>query len=179
MRWVRAAVFVPAVLAMTGLAVAMTGCASPARSTPAHPAAPEAGRPGIPAQALRVACPSASSTAGRQAAALPAEAVPEGFVPAAVVLCTLAIVPVNGGMSTAPVRKIAVTGLGRLVAALRAPTPGLPPGTACAAQLIALPWFVLVGENGQVILPKIPLDPCGEPSAAVMQSLDALHWVTA
>lgn len=171
MRWIRAAAFVPAVLAVT-----LAGCASSARSTPAHPAAPEAGRPAIPAQALRVACPNTGGKAGRQAAALPAAPVPAGFVPAAVVVCTPAIVLVNGGASAAPVRKIAVTGLGRLVAALRAPTPRLPPGTVCATQLVYLPWFVLVGENGQVIRPKIPLGPCGELSAAVMHSLDALHW---
>jgi hypothetical protein len=53
------------------------------------------------------------------------------------------------------------------------------PGVICAAQLISIPWFVLVGKNGQVIRPEVPHGDCGEPLASVLASLSALHWVKA
>ncbi|HYZ57376.1 MAG TPA: hypothetical protein VE733_28265 [Streptosporangiaceae bacterium] len=132
----------------------------------------------IPAQALRVACPSDSSKAGRHAAAQPAQRIPAGFMPIAVVQCSPAVVSVNGPQAAA-VKEVAVSGLGRLVAALRAPSVRMRPDVICPAQAIYIPWFVLVGKNGQVIRPKVPHGDCGEPLAPVLASLNALHWVKA
>jgi hypothetical protein len=160
------------------LAVTVAGCMSSGHSGPAHHTTAARPRSAIPAQALHVACPSAGSEAGRQAAAQPARPVPPGFVPIAVVQCPPAIVAVDGnGPRAAPAEEVAVSGLGRLVAALRAQPARIPPGVACAAQLIYVPWLVLVGRNGQVVRPKVPPDGCGEPATAVLASLSALRWI--
>jgi hypothetical protein len=60
--------------------------------------------------------------------------------------------------------------------ALRRPSAPPDPGVACADQVVSVGWFVLVGGNGQVIRPRIPVTECGEPSPAVLASLDALRW---
>jgi hypothetical protein len=168
-RWVSGAVVVAA-------ALALAGCAGSGRPGPAAARR----QPAIPAQALRVICPGADGAAGRHAAAQPAQPVPARFTPVAAVRYSPAFVPANDlGSRVAPVKEVAVSGLGRLVAALHSRPARLPPGTVCAAQSVYIEWFVLVGKNGQVIRPDIPLGNCGEPSAAVVSSLDALDWVTA
>jgi hypothetical protein len=162
----------PYIAAMALLAAAVVGCGSSPAPRPAKPA-PAA----IPAQALRVACPSGSSAAARRSAALPSKAIPAGFIPVAVVLCGPAVVFVNHNHANVPpTRHVATANLGRLMAALRAPSAPANSNVICAAHVISIAWFVLIGKNGQVILPKLPTTACGDPSPAVRASLGALQW---
>jgi hypothetical protein len=156
------------------LAMVAAGCASSPVPLPAKP-----NRPNLPAQALRVACPGGTTAAARRSAAMPEQAVPAGFSPAAVVLCNPAVVFLNhSGRNVPASRQVATIDLGRLMAALRAPS-ALPNSTAiCLDQAAYLAWFVLVSKNGQVIHPKIPVTVCGDPSPAVVASLNALRWRT-
>ena len=64
--------------------------------------------------------------------------------------------------------------LGRLMSALRAPTAPQNSSEICLDQAVYVPWFVLVGTNGQVIRPKIPVTGCGDPRPAVLAILNAL-----
>jgi hypothetical protein len=154
------------------LAMVIAGCASSAALLPPRPT-----RPAIPAHALRVACPGGKTAAARRSAALPEQVVPARFIPVAVVLCDPGIVFVNhNGRNVPPTRKIATTGLGRLMTALRAPSAPRNSNVNCLDQAVYTPWFVVVGRNGQVIRPKIPVTVCGDPSPAVLASLNALPF---
>jgi hypothetical protein len=154
------------------LATVLAGCASSPALLPPRPP-----RSAIPAQALRVACPGGTTAAARRSAALPEQAIPAGFIPVAVVLCDPGIVFVNhSGRNVPPVRQIATTGLGMLMTALRAPSAPQNSNVKCLDQAIYTPWFVVVGRNGKVIRPKIPVTVCGDPSPAVLASLNALAF---
>jgi hypothetical protein len=154
------------------LATAIAGCASSPALLPAR-----ATRSAIPAQALRVACPGGKTAAARRSAALPEQAIPARFIPVAVVLCDPGIVFVNhNGRNVPPTRQIATTELGRLMTALRAPSAPQDSNVNCLVQAVYTPWFVLVGRNGQVIRPKIPVTVCGDPSPAVLANLNALPF---
>jgi hypothetical protein len=154
------------------LATVIAGCASSPALLPPRPT-----RSAIPAQALRVACPGGKTAAARRSAALPAQAIPAQFIPVAVVLCDPGIVFVNhNGRNVPPTRLVATTGLGVLLTALRAPSAPQNSNVNCLDQAIYTPWFVVVGRNGQVIRPKIPLTACGDPSPAVLASLNALPF---
>jgi hypothetical protein len=154
------------------LAMVIAGCASsPALVFPTNT------RSAIPAQALRVTCSGSKTAAARRIAALPEQAIPAGFIPVAVVLCTPGIVFVNhNGRNVPSTRQIATAGLGSLITALRAPSAPRNSKVACLDQAVYVPWFVLVGRNGQVIRPKIPVTVCGDPSPAVLAILNALHF---
>lgn len=78
------------------------------------------------------------------------------------------------------VRRMAVGGLGRLVAALRLPptprTRGLVP--ACLVPVAALPWIVFIGPGDHLLHPRVPTGACGLPILAVQISLNSLRWKT-
>ena len=116
----------------------------------------------------------------RPAGVEPAEPVPAGFRPVAVVECVTVTSLGHGGVLTYQRRQAAVTGLGRLLAALREPsTPrsrGLLP--ACMVPGTSQLWFVLVSASGEVIRPAVPVGLCGEPIEPVLASLNSLHWIT-
>jgi len=154
------------------LATVIAGCASSRALLPTRPT-----RSAIPAPALRVACSGGKTAASRRYAALPEQAIPAGFIPVAVVLCTPGIVFVNhNGRNVPPTRRIATTALGSLMTALRAPSAPRNSKVDCLDQAVFVPWFVLVGRNGQVIRPKIPVTACGDPSPGVLASLNALPF---
>jgi hypothetical protein len=154
------------------MATVITGCAS-SRALLATRPTPSA----IPAQALRVVCPGGKTAAARRWAALPEQAIPARFIPVAVVLCTPGVVFVNhNGRNVPPTRQIATAKLGRLMTALRARSARPNFNAACLDQAVYVAWFVLVGANGQVIRPKIPVTGCGDPSPAVLAILNALPF---
>jgi hypothetical protein len=133
----------------------------------------------MPAQALRVACPGSKTAAARRSADLPEQPIPPGFAPAAVVLCNPAIVFLNhNGRNVPEIRRVATMGLGALMRALRAPSAPPNSHVACLLQATYIAWFVLVGRNGQIVRPKIPVTVCGEPRPAVIASLNRLHWTS-
>jgi hypothetical protein len=154
--------------------MALAGCAGSSVPPPTSPT-----RSAIAAQAFRVACPGSQTAAARRSAALPERRIPARFMPVAVVLCSPAIVSVNhNGPNVPSTRQVATAKLRRLMAALRAPSARLNSHLACLDQAISVAWFVLVARDGQVIRPKIPVTGCGDPSPAVLTSLNALRWRT-
>jgi hypothetical protein len=93
------------------------------------------------------------------------------------VLCNPAIVFLNHDGRNAPAtRQVAAGNLGRLMTALRAPSVRPRPSVICPVQAVEIAWFVLVARSGQVLRPKIPVTACGDPSPAVLASLNALRW---
>jgi hypothetical protein len=147
----------------------------------------------VPLAARRVQCPVVMSPLGHLPVSAngsgsvqpkgpyePAEPIPAGFKPVAVVEC-VTVTSVNHGVIRIDERRqAAVAGLGRLLAALRErshpqPKAALP---ACLTPIASWPWFVLVSSTGQVIRPVIPVGVCGQPALGVLASLKALHWIT-
>jgi hypothetical protein len=109
------------------------------------------------------------------------EPIPAGFRPVAVVECVRVVSSVtHGHFRLEQRRQVAVTGLGRLLAALRKPSAPRPngPQPACMVPAASWPWFVLVSATGQVIHPVVPVGLCGEPIEPVLASLNSLHWIT-
>ena len=105
--------------------------------------------------------------------------IPAGFTPVAVIECTFTNVNVAGrGEWTALAKRIAVTGFGPLMSALRMPSERAGKNIACVSETLFVPQFVLVGKDGDVIYPKIPKTACGQPTPRVMASLDALKFRT-
>lgn len=165
-----------------GQSVTAGSAHSPSSSSPSGPAATATGRAGVLAEARRVQCPpGGAGVPGPPGRFQPGEPIPAGFKPLAVVECVRipVIVPVTGG-PIVELRRVAFTGLGRLVAALRLPsTPrrrGLVP--ACLAPIASLPWLMLIGPGDQLVHPRIPLGICGQPIVPVLASLSSLHWQT-
>jgi len=111
----------------------------------------------------------------------PGQPIPAVFRPVAVVECVRipVLVPVTGGPIVEK-RRVAVAGLGKLLAALRLPpTPrrrGLVP--ACLAPIANIPWLVLIGPHDELVHPRIPTGLCGLPIVPVLASLNSLHWQT-
>ncbi|HTX81281.1 MAG TPA: hypothetical protein VME44_03845 [Streptosporangiaceae bacterium] len=131
--------------------------------------------------ARRVQCPALDGATGAPGHSLRAEPIPAGFSPVGVVECIRvpAIVPV-AGPGPEEVRRVAIGSLDRLVSALRMPsTPRsrlLVP--ACLLPVDELPWIVLIGPDGRLLHPQVPIGACGLPIVAVQVSLSSLHWKT-
>ena len=74
-----------------------------------------------------------------------------------------------------------MSNLGPLLKALLAPASTVGSFAAappCLMPTVDLFQLALVGANGQVIKPSIPVTVCGRPSQAVVASLAALTWTT-
>jgi hypothetical protein len=110
----------------------------------------------------------------------PAEPIPAGFRPVAVVECVRAASVDHRVIRIEERRQVAISGLGRLLAALRKPSTPRPKGAlpACMAPAYAWPWFVLVSATGEIIHPVVPVGLCEEPIEPVLASLNSLHWIT-
>jgi hypothetical protein len=110
----------------------------------------------------------------------PGQPVPAGFRPVAVVEC-VAPGPVGTGYTgTMQRRRAAVTRLSGLIAALRdaeahPPAPGSL--TLCLPRPGTL-WFVLVGKDGRLIQPQVPVGYCSPAGQAVLTDLSSLTWIT-
>jgi hypothetical protein len=104
------------------------------------------------------------------------QAIPAGFDPVAAVRCVLTSVqPIEYRLEAA------VSNLGPLLTALLAPSSTVSSFTAvppCLVPMVNFSQLALVGANGQVIEPAIPVSVCGRPSEAVVASLAALTWTT-
>jgi hypothetical protein len=150
-------------------------------AAPGSTAAAGAGTHAVPAEARRIPCPIRGYAAGLlNLPGLSGQAIPPGFSPVAVVQCVRigAIAPAQQWNSMRA--EAAVTGLGPLLTALREPserrtTAGTMP--ACLVPATAVPELALIGRDGQVIYPRIPVTACGVPIHQVVASLSALHWI--
>ena len=155
-------------------ATAAAGCATstvPMVTTPLSPAITHAAAPGraVARAEQRVQC-------GTNQRAIPLRA---RFMAAAAVLCPLTMRRLHGPARVVSRRRVADHGLAPLVAALRRPPEHLPPGTACAAQAVAVPLLFLISLAGHIIRPVIPSDGCGRPQQQILDALQRLPWVTA
>lgn len=158
-------------------------------SAPTTSAAPSASsndsgesRATLPAGVQGLSCPLPGPPSGRVNSFGWGQAIPAGFQPVAAVQC----VPV--GSTPPPIgqlpfvhEEVAVSGLGPLLAALLEPsgTPGdsssVPRCLAPAADVFQL---ALIGADGQVIEPLIPVTSCGGPIQPVVASIAGLAWTT-
>jgi hypothetical protein len=109
----------------------------------------------------------------------PEEPIPPGFRPAAVVECVTVAAVHHGVVRIEERRQAAIAGLGRLMTALRHPYhPQLKvEAPTCMRPAVPWPWFVLVGANGRVIHPIMPVGICGQPAPGVRDALNSLHWI--
>jgi hypothetical protein len=105
--------------------------------------------------------------------------IPSGFKPAAAVECVRSVVRVKGrGLWLADVKRVATSGLGPLMTALRMASHHSPSDIACPMIVVPLPWLELVGQDGQLIQPEIPRGLCGQPASALLAALAHVKWRT-
>jgi hypothetical protein len=136
----------------------------------------------VPAVAKALICPLPGTAFGPlNAPGTAGQVIPAGFSPVAVVQCRAggAIAPVIRDGSY--VRKeVAVADLGPLLTALREPSaPRTSPGPTlrCPILIVAVPDLALIGRDGSVIYPRIPVTVCGAAIQPVTASLAVLHWI--
>ena len=100
--------------------------------------------------------------------------VPDGFMPASVVVCTP-----GGTLQDSSGTWVALTASRRegdldpLVAALR--RPSAQRGGTCSSAAVVAPSLWLVDALGRAVRPVWPTDRCGSPQEAVALALDALE----
>lgn len=166
-----------------------SGSSPSARSSgSAGPSAPTATTAKVPAAAAQITCPlpgfarpADATEASQDVPGQHAQPIPRDFRPVAVVQCIEVGATAPGRGQYTNVRKqVAVAGLGSLMTALRQPSAsptrtGL--GPACPVTTAIVPWLMLIGGDGQLIHPQIPVTVCGAPIAPVMASLSSLHWI--
>jgi hypothetical protein len=180
------------VVAVAALAALATGCATASTSTPAATGGSSgtgAASASPPASASASATPVPTTTTGPPVVAgqpacvgWPANAthsktLPASFVPVEVIRCVTAyqIIPGKGQWETATLER-ADEGLTPLLTALQRHNQMRPPGTFCSDLVELPPQFVLVGKDGQVIWPALPVTGCGLVQGQVLGALAALPW---
>jgi hypothetical protein len=80
------------------------------------------------------------------------------------------------GTWTVQLAEVADSGLGPLIADLRAPSDSVPSGIMCPDFRILVPWFELVDSAGTAFNAAIPTDQCGAPKTGVITALQALQF---
>jgi hypothetical protein len=182
-----------------------TADAPPAHGTaPAASSAASATAASAPASASASAAPAASASASASASAAPATPVPTisdgpvvagqpacvgwptgatsvslpvSFVPVSVERCVNGAQTIPGkGLWTTATLERADSGLAGLINALRQPSATRQPGTLCPALAEIPPQVVLIGANGQKLIPRLPATGCGLIQSGVLVALGALRW---
>jgi hypothetical protein len=160
------------------------GSASPGSASPS-PVSPGSGStasasppPSTPVTAPGPVVPNEDECSGWPAN-VPVETLPASFEPVSVIRCVTAFETVPGkGQWLAAELQRADSGLAPLAAALRQPTGRLRPGVMCPDYVILPPAFILTGQNGTMIRPRLPLNGCGTTQSRVLSVLAALPWKT-
>jgi hypothetical protein len=150
-------------------------------STPAPSPSPTAGT-SVPPRGTHattvvagLACPDPGS-AGQAISPSP-KPLPASLAIKAVVRCETVQRSYPGlGNWSVQLAEVADSGLGSLLADLRAPSDPMPSGIMCPDFRILVPWFELVDSAGAAINPALPTDQCGAPKTAVITALQALHF---
>jgi hypothetical protein len=174
---------------VAGCGSARTGGASDAATATTHatatataPAAPSAA-----ASASAPATPVPTISGGRVVAGQPAcvgwptdatsVPLPLSFVPVSVERCVngAQTIPGKGLWETATLQR-SDSGLAGLINALRQPSAAHHPGTVCPALAVIAPQVVLIGANGQKLIPRLPATGCGLIQSRVLVALGALRW---
>jgi hypothetical protein len=164
-----------------GCGTAHTGAAS--NGGPGHPTASAA--PSASASASATPVPTVSG--GRVVAGEPACAgwptgatsvsLPVSFVPVSVERCVNGVEAIPGkGLWTTATLQRSDSSLAALVSALRQPTVAHRPGTVCPALAVIPPQLVLIGANGQKLIPRLPATGCGLIQSQVLAALDTIRW---
>jgi hypothetical protein len=107
--------------------------------------------------------------------------LPKGFDAVAVVRCFVDQHVVAGdGTWQFAVAQRASSGLAEFLKLLQQPSASAPARVTivCPADLLMVPDFGLVGSDGTVIRPKLPLTVCGQPLGNVLTALNGLPWRT-
>jgi hypothetical protein len=103
--------------------------------------------------------------------------LPASFVPVSVERCVhgAQTIPGKGLWTTATLQR-SDSDLTGLINALRQPPATHRPGSVCPAVAVALPEVVLIGANGQKLIPRLPATGCGAIQSQVLVALNTLHW---
>jgi hypothetical protein len=103
--------------------------------------------------------------------------LPVSFVPVSVERCVNGVQTIPGkGLWTTATLQRSDSGLAGLINALRQPSAGRQPGTVCPALAEIPPQVVLIGANGQKLIPRLPATGCGLIQSRVLVALGALQW---
>jgi hypothetical protein len=147
--------------------------ASNAATAPTAPAAPATPVPTVssgqvvPGQPACVGWPTDGTSAS----------LPVSFVPVSVERCVngAQTIPGKGLWTTATLQR-SDSDLTGLINALRRPPVTHQPGTVCPAVAVIPPQVVLIGANGQKLIPRLPASGCGLIQSQVLEALNALRW---
>jgi hypothetical protein len=103
--------------------------------------------------------------------------LPLSFVPVSVERCVngAQTIPGKGLWETATLER-SDSGLAGLINALRQPSAAHHPMTVCPALALIAPQVVLIGANGQKLIPRLPATGCGLIQSRVLVALGALRW---
>jgi hypothetical protein len=148
-------------------APASAGAPPPASSAAATPVPTISEGPVVPGQPACVGWPTGAVSVS----------LPVSFVPVSVERCAngAQTIPGKGLWTTATLQR-ADSGLAGLVNALRQPTVSRRPGAVCPALAEIPPQVVLIGANGEKLIPRLPTTGCGLIQSRVLAALDALRW---
>ena len=103
--------------------------------------------------------------------------LPVSFVPVSVERCVNGVEAIPGkGLWTTATLQRSDSSLAALVSALRQPTVAHRPGTVCPALAVIPPQVVLIGANGQKLIPRLPATGCGLIQSQVLAALDTIRW---
>ncbi len=103
--------------------------------------------------------------------------LPVSFVPVSVERCVNGVQTIPGkGLWTTATLQRSDSGLAALINALRQPSVAHRPGTVCPALAVIPPQVVLIGANGQKLIPRLPATGCGLIQSQVLAALDTLRW---
>jgi len=120
------------------------------------------------AKAAAAACPTNAVTAMTNPAAKP---VPPGIQVAWVLRCRV----VQGNGTSTLVAERSTSDPTDLVRALA--VPSMPRAkVVCPMIAVYIPNFALVQKNGQLLVPKLPLNNCGMPQNGVVTALNLMHF---
>jgi hypothetical protein len=150
---------------------------------PAHATAPAASS----SSASAAATPVPTVSGGRVVAGEPACAgwptgatsvsLPVSFVPVSVERCVNGVEAIPGkGLWTTATLQRSDSSLAALISALRQPSVAHRPGTVCPALAVIPPQVVLIGANGQKLIPRLPATGCGLIQSQVLAALDTIRW---
>jgi hypothetical protein len=103
--------------------------------------------------------------------------LPVSFVPVSVERCVNGVEAIPGkGLWTTATLQRSDSSLAALINALRQPSVAHRPGTVCPALAVIPPQVVLIGANGQKLIPRLPATGCGLIQSRVLVALGALRW---
>jgi hypothetical protein len=98
------------------------------------------------------------------------------FAAVAVVSCDREQRTIDHAVWEVAVRRVAVTGVSRLVAALRLPSEPSNAAAACTTNLVYIAPLALVDKAGRYVVPAVPVDACDHPLDAAMRAVGGLGW---